>query len=69
MKTARRTARDIVIWVALTGGIVGMVLGQTLIGLAVLAFGLWQLIIAARRGGGLFVDQRAADRPGKPTVG
>ncbi|MEJ2865803.1 hypothetical protein [Actinomycetospora flava] len=68
MKWARRTARDIVIWVALTGGIVLMVLGQGIIGGAVLAFGLWQLIIAMRSGGGLFVDQRAADRPGKPTV-
>ncbi|TDQ50930.1 hypothetical protein EV188_109139 [Actinomycetospora succinea] len=68
MKAARRTARDIVIWVTLTGGIVGLVLGWTIIGLIVLAFGLWQLVIAARRGGGLFVDQRLADRPGKPTV-
>lgn len=68
MKRTRRTARDIVIWLALTGGLVLMVLGQPYIGLAVLAFGTWQLIVAMRRDGGLFVDQRGADRPGKPTV-
>ena len=68
MKAARRTARDIVIWVTLTGGIVALVLGQTIIGLIVLAFAIWQLAAVARGGGGLFVDQRAADRPGKPTV-
>jgi hypothetical protein len=69
VKTARKTARDIVIWVTLTGGIVALVLGQTIIGLLVLAFAIWQLVLVARGGGGLFVDQRAADRPGKPTVG
>lgn len=69
MKAARRTARDIVIWLALTSGIVALVLGWTIIGLVVLAFAIWQLVLVARRGGGLFVDQRAADRPGKPTVG
>ncbi|GAA4877477.1 hypothetical protein [Actinomycetospora straminea] len=68
MKTARRTARDLVIWVVVTAGIVALVLGQTIIGLILLAFGLWQLALALSRGGGLFVDQRAADRPGKPTV-
>ncbi|WP_274281943.1 hypothetical protein [Actinomycetospora lutea] len=68
MKTARRAARDIVIWVTMTGGIVALVLGQTVIGLIVLAFAIWQLVLVTRRGGGLFVDQRAADRPGKPTV-
>lgn len=69
MKAARRAARDIVIWLALTSGIVALVLGWTIIGLVVLAFAIWQLVLVARRGGGLFVDQRAADRPGKPTVG
>ena len=68
MKRARRTARDTVIWVAATAGIVAMVLGQTIIGAILLAFAVWQLVLVARRGGGLFVDQRAADRPGKPTV-
>ncbi|GLZ49358.1 hypothetical protein Acsp06_55430 [Actinomycetospora sp. NBRC 106375] len=65
---ARRTARDTVIWVVATAGIVAMVLDQTIIGAILLAFAVWQLVLVARRGGGLFVDQRAADRPGKPTV-
>jgi hypothetical protein len=65
---ARRTARDLVIWVAATTGIVCLVLGATIIGSVLLAFTLWQLVLVARRGGGLFVDPRAADRPGKPTV-
>ncbi|MEJ2889340.1 hypothetical protein [Actinomycetospora aeridis] len=68
MKTARRTARDLVIWATLTGGLVALVLDQGIIGLVLLAFAVWQLVLVARRGGGLFVDQRAADRPGKPTV-
>lgn len=68
MKTARRTARDVVIWAVFTAGIVALVLGQGIIGLILLAFGFWQLGLAVSRGGGLFVDQRAADRPGKPTV-
>jgi hypothetical protein len=68
MWSARRTARDIVIWVALTCGIVALVLGQGIIGGILLAFAVWQLVLVARRGGGLFVDQREADRPGKPTV-
>lgn len=68
MRSVRRTARDLVIWVALTGGLVALVLGQAIIGAVLLAFAVWQLLLVARRGGGLFVDQRAADRPGKPTV-
>ncbi|MDD7967272.1 hypothetical protein [Actinomycetospora lemnae] len=68
MKAARRTARDVVIWAGFTAGIVALVLGQTIIGLVLLAFAVWQFTLAARRGGGLFVDQRPADRPGKPTV-
>jgi hypothetical protein len=69
VKKARRTARDLVIWATLTGGLVALVLGQGIIGLVLLAFSVWQLVLVARRNGGLFVDQRAADRPGKPTVG
>lgn len=68
MKTIRRTARDLVIWALLTGGIVGLVLGWGVIGGILIAVAVWQLVLVARRGGGLFVDQRAADRPGKPTV-
>lgn len=68
MRRARRTARDFVIWAAATSGIVALVLGQGIIGAVLLAFALWQLVLVARRGGGLFVDQRAADRPGRPTV-
>ena len=68
MKRARRTARDLVIWAVLTGGIVALVLGQGIIGAVLLAFAAWQLVLVARRDGGLFVDQRGADRPGKPTV-
>jgi hypothetical protein len=68
VKSARRTARDFVIWAAATGGIVSLVLGWGIIGAILLAFVTWQLVLVARRGGGLFVDQRAADRPGKPTV-
>jgi hypothetical protein len=65
---ARRTARNLVIWVVATAGIVAMVLGQPIIGAVLLAFTLWQMVLVARHGGGLFVDQRAADRPGKPTI-
>lgn len=65
---ARRTARDTVIWIAATAGIVALVLGASIIGAVLLAFALWQLVLVARRNGGLFVDQRRADRPGKPTV-
>ena len=65
---ARRTARDTVIWLAATAGIVALVLGASIIGAVLLAFALWQLVLVARRGGGLFVDQRRADRAGKPTV-
>jgi hypothetical protein len=68
VKSARRAARDVIIWAVLTGGIVALVLGQTIIGAVLLVFAGWQLVLVARRGGGLFVDQRAADRPGKPTV-
>ena len=68
MRSARRTARDVVIWLALTCGLVAVVLGQAIIGAVLLAFAVWQLVLVARRGGGLFVDQHAADRPGKPTV-
>ena len=68
MKKARRTARDLVIWAVLTGGIVGLVFGWGIIGGVLIAFAVWQLVLVARRGGGQFVDQRAADRPGKPTV-
>ncbi|HWN29312.1 MAG TPA: hypothetical protein VNP37_20270 [Actinomycetospora sp.] len=68
MKKVRRTARDLVIWAVLTGGIVGLVLGWGIIGGVLIVFAVWQLVLVARRGGGLFVDQRAADRPGKPTV-
>jgi hypothetical protein len=68
VKKARRTARDLVIWAVLTGGIVGLVLGWGIIGGVLIAFAVWQLVLVARRDGGLFVDQRAADRPGRPTV-
>ncbi len=68
MKGARRAARDLVIWAVTTGGVVALVLGWSIIGAVLLAFAAWQLVLVARRGGGLFVDQRAADRPGKPTI-
>lgn len=64
----RRAVRNLVVWAALAGGLVIMVLGQALIGLAVLAFGLWQLALIGRGRGGLFVDQREADKPGKPIL-
>lgn len=64
----RRTARDLVIWFTATAGIVALVLGASIIGGVLLAFAVWQLALVARRGGGLFVDQRGADKPGKPTV-
>lgn len=68
MRRTRHTLRDIVLWAVLTGGLVALVLGQTIIGLVVLAFGLWQLALALSGRGGLFVDQREADKPGKPTL-
>ncbi|PVZ05304.1 hypothetical protein [Actinomycetospora cinnamomea] len=69
MKRTRRTARDFVIWAVATGGLVALVLGWGIIGGILLAFALYQLVLVSKRDGGLFVDQRAADRPGKPTVG
>lgn len=68
MERARRTARDLVIWAVATGGVVALVLGWSIIGAVLLAFAAYQLVLVARRGGGLFVDQRSADRPGRPTV-
>lgn len=68
MERARRTARDLVIWAVATGGVVALVLGWSIIGAVLLAFAVYQLVLVARRGGGLFVDQRSADRPGRPTV-
>jgi hypothetical protein len=68
MKGARVAARNFVIWAVSTCGIVAMVLGHPIIGAVLLLFALWQLVLVARRNGGLFVDQRAADSPGKPTV-
>lgn len=68
MRRARRTVRDVVIWAVLTGGIVALVMGQHIIGAVLIAFAVWQFIVIGTGRGGLFVDQRAADRPGKPTV-
>jgi hypothetical protein len=68
VQRARRSARNLVIWLVLTAGLVATVLGQPIIGVVLLAFGFWQLILAVRSNAGLFVDQRAADRPGRPTV-
>ena len=42
---ARRTARDTVIWLAATAGIVALVLGASIIGAVLLAFALWQLVL------------------------
>jgi len=64
----RRNVRDFVIWAVLTGGIVALVLGHHIIGAVLLAFAVWQFILIGAGRGGLLVDQRAADKPGKPTV-
>lgn len=68
MLRIRRNIRDFVIWAVLTGGIVALVLGQHIIGVVLLAFAVWQFILIGAGRGGLLVDQRAADKPGKPTV-
>ena len=68
MLRIRRNIRDFVIWAVLTGGIVALVLGQHIIGVVLLAFAVWQFILIGAGRGGLLVDQRAADKPGKPTI-
>lgn len=68
MKRVRRNVRDFVLWAVLTGGLVALVLGQAVIGAILVAFAVWQFILIGAGRGGLFVDQRAADKPGKPTV-
>jgi hypothetical protein len=54
--------------IVLTGGVVALVLGQWIIGIVLLAFAVWQFVLIGAGRGGLLVDQRAADKPGKPTV-
>jgi hypothetical protein len=64
----RRTGRDLVVGVLWVATVVAFVLGQPLLGLLVGVVAVWQLLAIARGRGGLFVDQRAADRPGKPQI-
>lgn len=66
--SVRRGSRDFVLWVVLTGGIVALVLGHGVIGLVLCAFAVWQFALAYWGKGGLFVDQRWADREGKPNI-
>lgn len=68
MKRTRRTVRDVVVWTVLTGGIVALVLGQHIVAGVLIAFAVWQFVLIGAGRGGLFVDQRAADRPGSPTI-
>ena len=68
MKRMRILARDTVLGAVLTGGIVAFVLGQTIIGLVLALFSLWQFTLLYRGKGGLLVDQRWADVEGKPRI-
>ena len=68
MRAVRRTGRDLVVGVLCLATVVAFVLGQPLLGLLVGVVAVWQLLAIARGRGGLFVDQRAADRPGKPQI-
>lgn len=69
MNRTRRTGRDLVVWAVLTGGIVALVLGQGIIGAVLCVFAVWQFYLINAGKGGLFVDQRDADREGKPNLG
>lgn len=68
MSRVRRGGRDFVLWAVLTGGIVAFVLGRHLIGLALCALAIWQFALVYWGKGGLFVDQRAADKEGPPRI-
>ena len=61
-------ARDTVLGAILAGGLVALVLDQAIIGLLLCAFALWQFALIYWGKGGLLVDQRWADREGKPNI-
>ena len=68
MKMLRRTLREAVLGLLGAVALVALVLGHTIIGLVVGVLVLWQVITVARGNPGLFVDQREADKEGKPTL-
>lgn len=64
----RRFVRDTVLGAVLTGGLVALVLGQGIVGLVLCVFAAWQFVLVYRGKGGLLVDQRWADKEGKPRI-
>jgi glucose uptake protein GlcU len=68
VRAVRRTVRDLVVGLLWVATVVAFVLGQPVLGLLIGVVAAWQLVAIARGRGGLFVDQRGADRPGKPQI-
>lgn len=68
MVSMQQGLRNLVIIAVLAGGLVALVLGAGLLGLALCVFGVWQLTLVLRAKPGLLVDQRWADREGKPRI-
>jgi hypothetical protein len=64
----RQGLLNLVLLGVLAGGLVSLVLGAGILGLALCAFALWQFTLLYRGKGGLLVDQRWADREGKPRI-
>ncbi len=60
--------RNLVITGVFAGGLVALVLGAGLLGLALCLFAVWQFTLVLRAKPGLLVDQRWADREGKPRI-
>ena len=61
--------RDIVVTAICAGALVALVLGHPLIGLVLGVIGIWQVVrIFNGRASIIGIDQRWADREGKPNV-
>ena len=68
MERVRRVGRDVVIGLLGTVALVTLVRGPWFVGVALGVLACWQLAAAARGRPVLFVDQREADREGKPNL-
>ena len=68
MRGLRGGLRNLVVGAILAVGLVLMVLGHPLLGLPVVLLGTWQVIQIGRGRSRLVVDQREADREGKPQI-
>ncbi|MEJ2871380.1 hypothetical protein WCD74_26720 [Actinomycetospora sp. OC33-EN08] len=69
MKSIVLALRDIVVGAICTGAIVAFVLGYPLIGAVLGVIGVWQVVRIMRgRASIIGIDQRWADREGKPNV-